>query len=1439
MQFQMVHKYSLRISATALSFFMVLLASIAQAQESGKNLRFEHLSSDDGLSQNTIRAICQDREGFMWFGTNDGLNRYDGSRFVIFRHNPFDSTTLSDNLINVIYEDKAGRLWIGTERGGLNCFDSMTESFTRFLHDQQNPNTLNDNNIHAICADPFDPNVLWIGADRGGLNKIVLRSSSRNRPEIASVSHYTPDPSHPHSLSSKLVTSIYADSTSSLWIGTHQGLNKLDVRAEALGHADFKVYKMKSALGLPDDVIYAIAAEKGGGIFLGIPRGLARFDRDTETFTHYPLTSDPVEAAMLVVRSIRCDESQNYWLATPRGVGIFSPATGSYRRYQHDPQNPQSLNFDSIVSIYRDRGGVMWIGTSGKGLNKYAPHLQRFEVYDEKTGPALGYPGSSVRSLCLDRYGRLWIGSYTGLYQFNRPGLDGRRAGRTNSMTRFKYDLERFIQRDVVMAMLEDRQGYVWLAQAGLTSYDPVKDRLKDYIYDPNDSTSLRSLSVIGLHEDSRREQALWVATPGAISRLDCATEKFRHYVFDSTVHRLNMNATAVSIGEDLRGRLWLSSDKGLVRFDPESASFRLFQNDPHNRASLSNNIVRCVLFDPRQPESILWVGTAGGGLNRLDLATEKFTAFTSREGLPDDVVYGVLADDEGNLWMSTNKGISRFDPARRTFRNYDVKDGLQSNEFNSGAYFKSAAGEMFFGGINGFNVFNPRHVRDNPHVPQVVITDFQISNQSVSFRQREAPLRRSITTASEIRLSYRDNVFSFEFAALDFAAPEKNQYAYKMEGFNQDWIQAGTKRTATYTNLDPGNYVFRVKGSNNDGVWNEDGAAIKLVITPPWWQTWWAYGLYAFSLIAAIFSVVKGRVRYLEKRTQELETAVTERTIEVVSQKEQLVAQKEILTVQAEKLQEMDHIKSNFFANISHEFRTPLTLILGPIEKMLSSAVFENAQADLQLMQRNAKRLLRLINQLLDLSKLESGKIKLRAALDNVAPFLRGLVMSFASLAEQRNIALSFVTAEDSIELYFDRDKIEKIFYNLLSNACKFTPAGGEISVQLSVRSKQSPHDQLLTGHWLLITVKDTGIGIAAERLPYIFDRFYQVDSSSTREQEGTGIGLALVKELVLVHHGAIEATSAEGKGATFTVRLPLGKEHLQENEIVEAFAEAGGGARPQDISEAAAPDAPSADEDLTALENATVILIVEDNADVRNYIRSYLDEAYKIIEAGDGVEGFEKATEAIPDLVISDVMMPKMNGYDLCAKLKTDERTSHVPVILLTARAATEDKLAGLKTGADDYLSKPIDTQELLVRVKNLIALRRTLRERFKATVALKPSEIAATSMDEAFLQKVLAAVEKHLSEEDFSVDDLGREVGMSRSQILRKLLALTNQPPSLLIRSVRLQRAAELLKQNAGTVAEIAYQVGFSSQAYFTRCFSEQFGRSPKEYARKAAE
>ncbi len=1357
------------------------------------SVRFRQLTIADGLPQNAVHAILQDRRGFMWFGTKDGLSRYDGYSFLVHRHDAFDSTSISGNHVTALFEDSRGVLWAGTQEGVLNRFDRDREAFRRY---PASPSY----GITSIGED--GEGGLWIGTEGAGLVRLPIEEIDKPEPRFEQFVH---DPENPRSLSNDEVYTILIDARGVLWAGTENGLNRMDEPGRS--DTGFVRYTRHPTApdGLLDDQVWALHEDRAGQLWIGAISGLSLLDVGRQRITHYPHRYQTFRYGWGQAVQVLEDRNGDIWMSTKSELMRFDPKREVYTYFRYDPLNPTGINSDLPTALHQDRSGLLWVGTNGYGINIHDPRANRFGLFRRPEGRTYRYSGFSIYSLFEDSSGLVWIGAGV-LYRWNRE---------TGAFTSYETDSNRpnDFGNTGVWSILEDPPGYLWAGTfQGLYHYEIETGRARQYVHDPDDSEGLPEREVYGVHKAP--DGSIWVVTENYLSKMiDGSAGRFTR--FRVKERPTEGTWTFPSTHQDAQGVFWLASNDGLIRFDPRTQALRTFRSDSRQPESLSHNVVRSICPDPSKPDTYLWIGTAGGGLNRFNTKTETFQHFREKDGLPNSVVYGILADEAGSLWMSTNKGLSRFDPVTLRFRNFDENDGLQSNEFNSGAYFKSTRGELFFGGIHGFNYFVPDEIEDNPNVPEIVITGFKRLNRYESVRDSATVLRKAVSETDTLRLSYRDNVVTFEFAALDFAAPSKNRYAYRMEGYNESWIEAGSIRSATYTNLPPGTYTFRVKGSNNDGVWNEEGTSLTVVVAPPWWRTWWAYLVYGVLILVVLVGMRRyemGRIRL--KNLMEIER------------------------VEAEKLRELDRSKSRFFANVSHEFRTPLTLTLGPLEDLRSGlygTMSPEMTEQVDLARRNAGRVLDLINQILDVARLESGRTPLRARRLDLGRFVKDLSQTFVPLAERKAMSFHVKVPAGPLVVYADSEHLEKALANLLSNALKFTPDGGTVRVTAD-----------RTGDTARVTVRDSGPGIPAEDLPLLFDRFHRVNESSTLAQPGTGIGLALAKELVDLHGGKLSAESEVGFGSTFTLTLRLGRAHLTPQQIVEDDAVEPW--MPHPAAVLAHEDAAGPAEEVAPAwvdEDVTTVLVVEDNAEVRAYIRRHLQSAYRVVEAADGEEGLLKARANPPDLVLSDVMMPGMDGYALCRALKSDPETDFVPVVLLTAKATPEDRLEGLQGLADDYLTKPFDVSELKARIGNLISLRRRLRERYgnegKGTVAgrsepslaLHPVAVDVSSTDAQFLERVRGVIDAHLGDDTFSVEGLAQAVGVSRGHLHRQLTSLLNQPPSDVIRTMRLERAAQLLEARAGTVSEIAYAVGFKSVAHFSNAFDRQYGCRPTAF------
>ncbi len=1379
---------------------IALLVTLAVGQGWAQNVHFEQLSIKQGLSQATVTCVLQDRRGFLWFGTADGLNRYNGYSFKTYRSDPEDTSSLSSSLINVLYEDRKGRLWVGTTSAGLNCFDPVTGQVTRYQHRAQDPGSLSEDYVSAICEDRAG--ALWVGTGTGGLNRLD--------PATGKFTRYRHQPDNPNSLSSDHAVSVYEDRAGGLWVGTSRhGLNRFDPKT-----GTFSRYgnARDAAIGLKENSVWAMYEDRQGNFWVGgIGGTLHQFDRRTGQFTRFDnhAASPNAQDGFNVMRAITEDRDGKLWFASlNNGLLRFDPATGAYTRFENQPGNPGSIGDNTVVCVYTDRAGTVWAGSFAAGAQKVDQLRNRFAYYRTQTHPL---SSNNISALCAGRTGDLWIGSVDG-------GVN-RLDRRTGKVTVYQHQPgnRNTLSSNSVNSVYEDVRGHIWVGTytSGLNRLDPATGRVTRYAGTTTDTLDNGDHILITTYEDQKGN--FWTLSAAGLSQLDRATGRFIHYPDAAKAALVPGNETGALL-EDRTGTFWIGGDAGLARFDRVESTFTPYKSRKKTPVPAVNASVTS-LYEDRAGR--LWIGTTDG-LYVLDHRADQLTHYGKKDGLADQLVKGVHEDARGLIWISTSTGIAKLDPTTGQFRNFDQEDGLLSEEYSANSC-QTASGELVLGGVNGLDVFHPDRLRDNPYVPPVVLTDFQVFNQSVPVRRGGAPawdallLRQPIEATRELTLPYDANVFSFQYAALDYTRPEKNQYAYRLEGFEKDWVQAGSRRFVTYTNLDPGLYTFRLRGSNNDGVWNPNGQTVRITILPPWWRTGWAYAGYALLGLGALYSFRSYTIR-----------------------QERLRNDLRLERMESQKLQEIDQLKTSFFTNLSHEFRTPLTLILGPLEQKLAAMTKDHPEAgEFRLMQRNARRLLELINQLLDLSRLDAGRLQLQAQPGEIVGFLRTTASAFETLAQQRGMELQFSSQPAEIKGFFDRDKLEKIMYNLLSNAFKFTPNGGVIGVRVSVEGSTPANGlreaEAQRGH-VVIAVEDSGEGILPDQLAHIFDRFYQARHATSYEQEGSGIGLALTRELVKLHGGEIAVSSRRGEGTRFTVKLPLGKAHLRPDQLLDVPM----GSRSAVLPNPPVPGVPVR-EDLPAAptdQELPLVLVVEDNADMRQYLRMSLGSAYRLEEATDGEEGLERAAQLVPDLVISDVMMPNMDGLAFCRQLKTDQRTSHVPVILLTARAGRESKLSGLETGADDYLTKPFDAEELIVRVRNLIRQRQQLRERFSQEIKLEPGEAALPSAEEQFLQRAVRLVEAKLGDADFDVVAFSREMGMSQSQLYRKLTALTGYNSSEFIRRLRLQRAAALLAAGQGNVTEVSYAVGFNNLSYFAKCFRELYGQSPSEYVAHSA-
>lgn len=1342
----------------------LLLLGYGQVFAQKDRISFKHLTVENGLSQSSVLSIAQDSMGFMWFGTKDGLNKYNTRNFEIYKREKGNRSSLSSGQnINALLTDSKGNLWIGTQKG-LNKYLPETNSFKRYQHNPKKAGSISNNIIRSIFEDKAGH--IWVGTD-SGLNRL----NSDNK-----FTSFFPGKGPQSGLAHHLVKSVCQDYEGAMWVGTQQGLTKIEIKN---GKYQFRSYYHKKGdpTSLIDNDISVVYEDPKRNLWIGAHNsGLELFNRKDDTFRHFmSKKGDPNSISSNVVRRIATDREGKLWISTLHGINILDTENFKFSVLNHNPEDPGSLNHNSIYDILEDATGSMWVGTYFGGVNFYHANATPFRVF--KTGVGKNSISSNVVSAIVeDKKHNLWIGTEAeGLNYFDRT---------TGMFTNFKHDTENpnSLSSNLVKAVSIARDGKVWIAtyEGGLDVYQPDTKTFKHYRTNYDDPTALNSNRIVCLLHDSKNR--LWIGTRAqGIFIYNEKEDNFTPYSNSSSHHELKF---LKYFFEDSKKNIWIATNTGTYILDPHSNKIRTFTVDDNSSKFDDINIIQ------EDSRGIIWLGSYDGGLIRYDPSKYKIKFYTTKHGLPSNVILGILEDDQRNLWISTDNGLVKFD--RKIFKAYTVEDGLPGNVFNYNSFYKDSKGEFFFGGYSGLVSFFPDQIKENKRIPKVIFTRLRLFNKTVVIGDESNLLSKNISLTKEITFSHAQNIFSVEFAVLNYIKSEKNKYAYKLEGLDKEWNYVTTP-IATFYNLPSGTYKLLIKGSNNDGVWTNELQQLIIHIQPPFWKTWWAYLIYALFLSGILFLVF----RFL--------------WIRALLRKEHEVYQ----------------MKMDFFTNVSHEIRTPLTLIIGPLEHLINDTK-EHPRINRRLLtvKKNAGRLTRLVNELMDFRKQEAGKMTLMVSPENIVEFAKEIYLSFQYLAIRHHIDYQFISAEEHVEVFFDPGQLEKVFFNLLSNAFKFTPEYGVIILTVKRAEKG----------YVEITVLDNGKGIPEESRDKLFTNFYQVKDPLSRNS-GTGIGLALSKKIARLHHGDLvllpTTPLAEQQVQTcFSLKLKTGNSHFKKEEVVSQFVNVENPILyqvPQDIEEL--PDLESAEE--TIAEDRITVLIVEDNKEIRDFIRQSLKLFYHILDAEDGEQGAQLAFEKIPDIIVSDVMMPVMDGLELCRVLKTDPRTSHIPIILLTARSGNIHEVSGLKTGAEAYITKPFSIDVLQLNINNLLTLQSNMRRKFSQQITLQPSNILIESTDEEFLNKIMAIIETNFSIDDFNVNTLAAEVGMSTPILYKKIKALTGLTVNNFIKSVRLKRAAQLLKQNTYTVYEVAYMVGFSDSKYFSKEFIKQFGRTPSDY------
>lgn len=1340
-----------------------LMSTVAVAQT--PEPKFTSLTSMDGLSSNTVTAILKDRYGLMWFATDDGLNRFDGTDVLVYRHRKSDSASLRSSDIASLHQDRKGRMWVGTIEGGLHLYNRKKDAFIRVS---------SPHSVTSISSDARGK--LWVGTT-GGLVTVD--------PETRQTTTFLSKPDVPDHISKGLVLSVTVDSRQVVWIGTDKGLYSMDP-------SDLSREPVNYLQGVSDDAgarsVKSIMADSQGNIWAGTFSGLYQLDANGQvlkTFRYEPGNRNSLSSNM--VFAVARENDRRIWVCTDAGLNILDVPTGTFTRYEPDARTQFSLSNKSVRSILIDNEGICWLGTYKGGINKYDKNLAIFGLKRSDINDPYGLSASFVTSFAESKSGQLFVGTDGGgLNLYDR---------KTNLFKKFSINPKnKSASSGLAILSLElAAENELWIGtfQDGLIRLNPQTGAYTQFTRG-RDSASLSNNDIFAILKD--RSGQIWVGTNGGgLHHFDPSSEKFTRFYHPGTPMArriIPLNGYVRDIVQDRQGRLWIGSHgTGIAVYDPIKRTSQLLDKQS---SDLPSNIVYSILEDR---DGNIWVGTSGEGLALFDPKTKRFTTFAEKEGLPSSIINKVLQDAQGRIWVSTNQGISSFDPKSKKFTNYTTYNGIQNKTFVLGSGIRTADNTLFFGGIAGFNYMDTRSLPSGKKAAPIILKDLRIGNRSITSAD-SGLIDADISVAKTIRLDYKQN-FSLGFAALDYTNPKQIHYRHRLSGMQSEWNETGTNNVASYTNLSPGNYVFEVQASPDGMNWNGPTTSVGVVVEPPFYLTIYAYMFYILAPFAIVLILRRRGIQKLRREFRQ--------------QQQQ---------AEAERARELDQLKIKFLTNLSHEFRTPIALILAPVDNVLSKTRDTELHAPVLAIRRNAKRLLNLVDHLLDLRNMHQQELSLELSRKDVVNFVEDTCGQFTDLFVRRGVDFKIESSVAHLVMDFDANKLERILFNLLSNASKFTQKCGQVRLQIGQHASEGKQ-------WLDIAVSDTGIGIPADKYEKIFERFFQNDAGQSVLNQGSGIGLSIVREFVQLHQGVISVQSEPGAGSTFTVRLPM-------NAVSEPVPADTRPAPPLTV-ETPAETAAHRPEKRHA-EDPSSVLIIEDNDEFRQYLKENLMPYYHVIEATNGREGWQKTLSHHPELIVSDIAMPEMDGIALSQKIKADKRTKHIPIILLTASTGEQQQLEGLNSGANDYLTKPFNFDILNAKINNLVLLNRLLKGVYSRHFKVSGQDPQIQSSQEKLLKDMLSYIEDNLHTSQLSVENLSKHVGMSRGSLYSKVLEMSGQTPIEFIRSIKLEKAAVLLENSDLSISQISYMTGFTAPNYFAKSFKAKFNMLPTEYKAK---
>ncbi len=1339
-------------------YLMLIFANtVVMAQmSSNEQIKFSQISLNDGLSQSTVFAIDQDDRGNMWFATYDGVNKYDGYNFTVYQHNSKNPHSIANDIARTIYKDNKGRIWIGT-RDGLSFYNEEKDRFQNFFY------KINDKKVQVNNIIDFDADHLLIGTKAG----MVLFNTT----DTCFIDQKLEGKFR------QLQSTTITRQGENIYIGTDVGLYIYSIKDEQLYELTKALDSKRIQAVLQQSPSRLWIATEGAGLYLMNPiTGVIK------NYRHQANNAKSISSNY--IRSLALDAQNRLWIGTFNDLNIYHEGSDSFVSYTSNPVEQGSLSQNSVRSIFMDSQGGMWLGTYFGGLNYYHPLKNRFT--NIRQIPFQNSLNDNIVS-CIteDKNGNLWIGTNDGGLNLYNP--------HTKKFSHYTIDKQSkgMGSNNIKDVYVDESKGLVYVGThaGGLSIIERNSGKIVDHINVNNSPLTDDNIYAILPAEENK----LWLGTLNSLILFNPENRTFALTNCEKNGTPLPTKRIA-TLFRDSKQRLWVGGEEGLRIYETKNNELQA-ANLIANTTDLSHSFTNCI---HESKNNQFWIGTREG-VYCFNEKNNSLKQYTTEDGLPNNVLYGILEDSFGHLWMSTNKGLSCFNPETGKFRNFNQTDGIQSNQFNS-AFCRTSSGQMYFGGINGITSFRPELLIDNPYTPSVTINRLRLFNKTVNPDDETGVLTKNINQTESITLNASQSSFSLNFVVSNYISGRHNTFAYKLEGYDKEWYYQNDRNSVSYANLRHGKYTFLVKAANSDGKWCETPTSLEIIVLPVWYRTWWAFLLFLSIIIGITIAIFRFSLM-----------------------RKSMKAKIEMERMDKEHQEEINQMKMRFFINISHELRTPLTLIMAPLQEIINRISDRWTRGQLDYIQRNANRLLYLVNQLMDYRRAELGVFALRVSKGNAHQLIEDNFLFYDKLAKQKNITYTLQSEIEGKEVYFDSNYLELIINNLLSNAFKYTRENESIDVVVKER-----------GNNLILQVIDTGMGIPLDKQAKIFERFYQVENAHV----GSGIGLSLIQRLVELHHGSIELDSEEGKGSTFTVYLPQDISKYASNELainqedkeIEVHT-----TNPKDMYFIGAESSDNEESETNDKKRGN-ILIVEDNHEIRQYLSQGLSDTFNVLGAENGEKALDILKENTIDVVLTDVMMPVMDGIKLCKNIKQNIRTCHIPVIILSAKNEIKDQMEGLQMGADDYIPKPFVLAVVIAKIQNMMRTRHRMLEKYSKSMEVEPEKITFNAMDEALLKRAVNIVEKNMDNIEFSTDEFAREMNMSRSNLHLKLKAITGESTIDFIRKIRFNEACRLLKDGRYTVSEVSTMVGFNTPSYFATSFKKYFGCLPTEYIKK---